>query len=195
MYVLLAGLSHKTAPVEIRERFTFTTAQLHSAYQLVKDNETIEGAVILNTCNRTEIYATSRDIAAGQEELRSLLLNHCGLSEDELYKYVYQPNCYDAIGHLFRVASGLDSMILGETQILGQVKDAYQQAREAAASDAVLNALFQKALYIGKKVRTETAIDQHPVSVSYVAVELARSVLGSLDGKTVLVVGAGETGG
>lgn len=194
MYVLLAGLSHRTAPVEIREKFTFTEEQLAEAYERLKLNEAVEGTVILCTCNRTELYATARDIQAGQEVLRDFLISYSGLSEEEFRTYCYQPNCYDAIAHLFRVSAGLDSMILGETQILGQVKEAYQKAQVYCAADSVLNALFQKALHVGKKVRTDTRIDQHPVSVSYAAVELAQSRLERLQDKTVMVVGAGETG-
>ncbi|MEQ8236144.1 MAG: glutamyl-tRNA reductase [Syntrophomonadaceae bacterium] len=192
MYVLLTGINHKTAPVEIREKFAFAANELQQAYDQLKSDD-VEGLVILNTCNRTELYATARDIEAGQRHLKSFLLKYSGLTAEELEQYIYQPNCYSAIDHLFRVSSGLDSMILGETQVLGQVKDAYQKAQELRVSDGVLNSLFQKALYVGKKVRTETAIDQHPVSVSYAAVELARATLGVLEDKTVLVVGAGET--
>jgi len=194
MYVLLAGLSHRTAPVEIREKCAFTEKQLENTYKQFTAYEEIEGLVILSTCNRTELYATTRDIQSGQKVLKDFLLSYSGLSEEQYREYMYQPNCYDAIAHLFRVSSGLDSMILGETQILGQVKEAYEAARNYNASDAVLNALFQKALYVGKKVRTETRIDQHPVSVSYAAVDLAGQRLGCLQDKTVLVVGAGETG-
>lgn len=193
MYVLLTGINHKTAPVEIREKFAFGAAELELAYDELKHKD-VEGLVILNTCNRTEVYATARDIEAGQQQLKSFMLQYSGLTDEEIEKYLYQPNCYAAIDHLFRVSSGLDSMILGETQVLGQVKDAYLKARELQASDGVLNSLFQKAIHVGKKVRTETAIDQHPVSVSYAAVELAKKVLGTLEDKSVLVVGAGEIG-
>ncbi len=191
MYVLLTGINHQTAPIEIRERFTFPPSQLEQAYTELK-SDSVEGLVILNTCNRTELYATARDIEKGQEHLRSFLASISGLPSQQLEQYVYQPNCYDAIEHLFRVSSGLDSMIIGETQVLGQVKEAYQKAQECRASDGVLNSLFQKAIHVGKKVRTATAIDQHPVSVSYAAVELAKKMLGPLQDKTVLVVGAGE---
>jgi len=194
MYVLLAGLSHLTAPVEIREKCAFSEKQLENAYKQLAEYEDIEGLVILSTCNRTELYATTRNIQIGQEVLKVFLLSYSGLSEDQYRQHMYQTNCYDAIAHLFRVSSGLDSMILGETQILGQVKDGYEAARKYNASDSVLNALFQKALYVGKKVRTDTKIDQHPVSVSYAAVDLAQQQLGCLQDKTVLVVGAGETG-
>ncbi len=192
MYVLLAGLNHKTAPVDIRERFAFCGANLNSAYEFFKDNNDIEGTVILTTCNRTEIYATTPDIGRGMVVLKDFMSQYSGMDTQQLERYLYQPNCYDAIYHLFRVAAGLDSMMVGESQILGQVKDAYQEAVQAGASDGVLNTLFQKAIYVGKKVRTETQINKQPLSVPYAAVELARRSLGSLQGKTVMVVGAGE---
>ncbi len=192
MYILLAGLNHRTAPVEVRERFAFCGTDLNRAYDSLKKEKAIEGAVILSTCNRTEIYATARDIEAGMPVLHNFLLDFSGMQWDELKNYLYQPTCNDAMLHLFRVAAGLDSMIIGESQIISQVKDAYQQAIDFKASDSVLNTLFQKAIHVGKKVRTDTGIDSHPVSVSHAAVELARQVLGSLEGKSVLVVGAGE---
>lgn len=192
MYVLLAGLNHRTAPVEVRERFSICGAELLRAYQELKDHADLEAAVILSTCNRTEVYATAKDIQKGLAAMADFLGRFAQMDEDDLNRYLYQPNCYDAILHLFRVASGLDSMIMGEPQILGQVKEGHQSALEAEASDGVLNALFQRAIYVGKKVRTDTDIDRHPFSVSHAAVELARQILGDLDNKTVLVTGAGE---
>lgn len=192
MYVLLAGLNHKTAPVEIRERFSICGADLDRAYMSLENKEDLEAAVILTTCNRTEVYATARDIQKGLRALEDFLTGYAGMDYDLLKNYIYQPNCYDAILHLFRVVSGLDSMILGEPQILGQVKEAHQKAMEAGASDGILNALFQKAIYVGKKVRTDTAIDRHQFSISHAAVELAKDILGDLEEKTVLVIGAGE---
>lgn len=192
MYILLAGISHHTAPVEVRERFAFCGTDLERAYQVLKQEASLEGTVILSTCNRTEVYATARDIELGMEALARYLQSISGMTEEELQNYLYKPTCYDAMMHLFRVTSGLDSMILGESQIIAQVKDSYQKAVEFQASDSVLNTLFQKAINIGKRVRTETSIDRHPVSVSHAAVELAKQVLGSLDNKSVLVVGAGE---
>lgn len=190
MYVLLTGLNHRTAPVEIREKFAFSEGDIRKAYQELKSTGVIEGVVFLNTCNRTEIYATVRDVTEGQTILEDFLTRYSGLKN--INPYIYQPNCFDAISHIFKVTAGMDSMILGETQILGQVKDAYQRAIDLKTSDGVLNTLFQRAIYVGKRVRTETEIDRHPVSVSYAAVELARDILGPLTGKTVLVVGAGE---
>ncbi|MGE5389551.1 MAG: glutamyl-tRNA reductase [Deltaproteobacteria bacterium] len=192
MYVLLAGLNHRTAPVDIREKFAISGAALDSAYDYFKGCSEVEGTLILATCNRTEIYATARDIEPGMEILKKFMADYAGMDEESIAQYLYQPNCYDAIMHLFKVTSGLDSMIIGECQIMGQVREAYQKGIEAGATDGVLNALFQKAIYVGKRVRTETIIEKHPLSVSYAAVELARQRLGGLGGKTVLVVGAGE---
>ncbi len=194
MYVLLVGLNYRTASVEVREKLAFSELELDRAYQCLAECGEIEGAVILATCNRTEIYATTRNIEKGQKILLEFLQDYAKVSASELSQYIYQPNCHEAILHLFRVASGLDSMILGETEILGQVKDAYQNAKDAQASDSVLNTLFQKAIYVGKKVRTQTDIDKHPLSVSHAAVQSAEKALGSLKEKTVMVVGAGNMG-
>lgn len=192
MYILMAGVSHKTAPVEIREHFAISGAQLIEAYEKLNNSPNIEGLVILDTCNRMEIYATSKNVEEGTQELKDFLAAYSGIDQNLLDRYIYQPSCYEAIEHLFKVTSGLDSMILGETQIIGQVKDAHIYAMESGYSDGVLNSLFQRAIYVGKKVRTETGIDSHPISVSYAAVELARNIFGSLQNKTVMVVGAGE---
>ena len=192
MYVLLAGVSHQTAPVEVRERLAISAGGFKRAYARLKSCPDIEGAVILSTCNRTEVYATARDIEPGMQSLRNFLVELSGMESSELDKYIYQPNCHDAILHIFRVAAGLDSMIVGESQIIGQVKEAYQLALEMEVSDPILNVLFQKAIRVGKKVRTQTSLEKLPLSVSYAAVELARQSLGTLAGKTVMVVGAGE---
>lgn len=193
MYILLSGISYKTAPVEIREKFAFCGNELEESYRLLMQEENLAGAVIINTCNRTEIYASSPHLLEGQAAINRFLAKYSGLEIDELMNYLYTPNCYDAISHLFRVASGLDSMVVGETQIIGQVKEAYARACQAGATETVMNTLFHRAIRVGKKVRAETGIDQHPVSVSYVAVDLVKSLLGDLQGKSVLVVGAGET--
>ncbi len=192
MYILLTGLNHRTAPVEIRERLAFTQPVPVEVYEELSRNEELHGVVVISTCNRTEIYATVKDIARGTELLEKFLAGKANMTVEELRPYLYQPSCYDAIGHLFRVAAGLDSMIIGETQILGQVKDSYIRAVEIGASDGILNTLFQKAIHAGKKVRTVTGLDKHAVSVSYAAVELAKNIFGSLAGRTVLLIGAGE---
>ena len=194
MYILLTGLSHHTAPLLIREKLALNTHDIDVIYQEFRKNSPLEGIFILTTCNRTEIYATARSIEGGQRFIREYFAQRSGVEEHLLSHHLYQLNCYEAVEHLFRVASGLDSMILGETQILGQLKEAYYFAHQRGATNSILNQLFQKAVMVGKKIRTETAIDQHPVSISYIAVELARELLGELSNKSVLVVGAGETG-
>jgi len=165
---------------------------LDRVYQDLKEREPLEGAVILSTCNRTEVYTTVRDLELGTRTLRQYMAEKLGIGDDVLDSILYVPSCHQAVAHLFRVASGLDSMVLGESQILGQVRDAYNQARERGASNGVLNALFQKAITVGKRVRTETALDRNAVSISYAAVEKAKEVFGSLQGRTVLIIGAGK---
>lgn len=192
MYILLTGLNHRTAAVQIREKLAFSNPVPEDIYRHLTSHKEIFGAVVLSTCNRTEIYVTVKDVEEGKRVLEDFMARCAGMEVAELRQYLYQPSCYEAIGHLFRVAAGLDSMVLGETQILGQVKDAYLRAIEVGASDGVLNTLFQKALHAGKRVRTDTGLDRHAVSISYAAVEMARNIFGSLEQKTVLVIGAGE---
>lgn len=192
MYILLSGINHKTAPIEIREKFALSQGDLEKAYLELKSFESLASSVILTTCNRTEIYTTTKDLTAAKSEHMSILSNFSNMPAEEISLYTYQMNCYSAISHLFQVVSGLDSMIQGESQILGQVKDAYRLAVESEASDSVLNSLFHKAIFLGKKVRTETDIDKYPLSVSHAAVNLAKKILGSLEDKSILIVGAGE---
>ncbi|MGI6549011.1 MAG: glutamyl-tRNA reductase [Syntrophomonadales bacterium] len=185
-------MSHKTAPVELRERMALSGKALERFYRDITEETALEGAVVLSTCNRTEIYATARDLEQGERALRGFMADRLGMNDESLDPVLYVPNCYQAIEHLFRVASGLDSMVLGESQILGQVRDAYDEARELGASNGVLNTLFQKAITVGKRVRTETGLDRNAVSISYAAVEKAKQVFGNLGGRTVLVIGAGK---
>lgn len=192
MYIVTIGLNHRTAPVEVREKMAFPENQLTEALRELRNSKTCRGCVILQTCNRTEIYAAVIQVEKGIAEIQLYLAQKCGLPIDELRRYLYVYNPYDAIDHLFRVAAGLDSMIPGETQILGQVRESYEAALDRGASNGVLNALFQQAIHTGKRVRTETKIDQNAISVGYAAVELARKALQGLDGRTALVVGAGK---
>ena len=192
MYILLAGLSHKTAPVELREKMALSGKALDRFYQDIKRETALEGAVVLSTCNRTEVYTTARDLEQGEKALQSFMVSRLGMENESLNGVLYVPSCYQAIEHLFRVASGLDSMVLGESQILGQVRDAYDKARDYGVSNGVLNTLFQKAITVGKRVRTETGLDRNAVSISYAAVEKAKQVFGTLEGRTVLLIGAGK---
>jgi len=192
VYVLVVGLNHRTAPVEIREVLAFSRQELPTALLKIKGKPHIGGCTILSTCNRTEVYAAVTDVEAGLAAVRDFLAKKCNKPQHIIGDYLYTRTLYDAVRHLFRVSSGLDSMILGETQILGQVREAYQIALECGATNGVLNTLFKQSITVGKKVRTETLIDQNPVSISYTAVELAKQSFGELQGRQVLVVGAGK---
>ncbi|BAF59152.1 MAG: glutamyl-tRNA reductase [Pelotomaculum sp.] len=192
MLILVVGLNHRTAPVEVREKLSFSAKSLQGALAQLKSYPVIEGCAILSTCNRTEIYAATLEMDDGLNAIWDFLSRWSGVGISEIKNFTYSHTLYDTIRHLFRVAAGLDSMILGETQILGQVREAYQRAIEYESTNRVLNTLFQQAITVGKRVRTETGIDRNAVSISYAAVELARQHLGSLDGRSVLVIGAGK---
>lgn len=192
MSIILTGVNHKTAPVEIRERLSFSDSSLQESYNRLLENPQILGCVIISTCNRTEIYAHVTDAEKGIESIREFLHKKSGVETALIKKYTYTFEQNKTAHHLFRVAAGLDSMLLGETQILGQVRTAYQNAHLYTATDKVINTLFKQAITVGKRVRTETGIDQHAVSISYAAVELARQIFGELNGRSVLVIGAGK---
>lgn len=192
--VVAVGLNHKTAPVEVRERFAFDADGVKGCL------ESLEGVarerVVLSTCNRTEVYAVPlRPRHAAAEIRRFLHSARCpDLPASEVAPYLYALHNEDAVNHLFAVASGIDSMILGEPQILGQVKEAYEVAADRGAVGPILSVLFQRALAVGKRGRTETAISRNAASVSHAAVELAGEIFGDISSRVVLVVGAGQMG-
>jgi len=165
---------------------------MQDALRELKSYPGLEGIVILSTCNRTEVYAATTDVEVGIRSIKKFLVNHHGVEENVFDQYLVVHTLYDAVRHLFRVTSGLDSMVRGETQIIGQVSNAYEQANDAQVTNKAINVLFQTALAVGKRVRTDTLIDQHPVSISYTAVELAKQHFGELVGKGILIMGAGE---
>ena len=191
MQLLILGLNHRTAPVEVRERVSFSREELRLGLTSLGEYDDISGLVVLSTCNRTELYASVEECSRGAQALRQFLNDLAQGGEDlDGYLYTYAGN--DAIKHLFRVASSLDSLVLGEGQILSQVKEAYAIAREVGATSTVLNLLFHRAIATGKRVRTETRIAFRSVSVSYAAVELAAASLGGLGGCSALIFGAGK---
>lgn len=194
MFPITVGLNHRSAPVEIREKISFPHYKLENALLDLSNYPALESVVILSTCNRTEIYAATTDLETGINSIKRFIANHAHLEEKEFHQYLYVHTLYETVRHLFRVVSGLDSMILGETQILGQVATAYEKAAQAGVTDKVMNVFFQNALIVGKRVRTETHIDQHPSSISYTAVELAKQVFGKLEGRSILILGTGEMG-
>ncbi|MGH9783455.1 MAG: glutamyl-tRNA reductase [Terriglobia bacterium] len=193
MNFCLVGLSHKTAPVEVRERLAFPEDNLPEALRAAAALPGVSEAVILSTCNRVEIFARADadDGNIGPALARFLAeSHHRDLAEIERYLYEYRQR--DAIRHIFRVASSLDSMIIGEAQILGQVKTAYAIARGSGALGGALEEVLTRSFAVAKQIRTETGIASSAVSVSYAAVELAKKIFGSLEGKHILLVGAGK---
>ena len=192
MSVLVLGLSHHSSPVTVRERFAFADAKVPGALETIRSSGIAEEVVILSTCNRVEIYAaTSLDPAAAFAELQEFLVRVHDYRDpitDEIYK-LKEP---DSIEHLFRVASGLDSMALGETEILGQLKKAYDLALQHRHTGSRLNKTFQRAFNVAKQIRTETNIQRGSISVGSVAVELAEKIFSSLGERSVMILGAGE---
>ena len=193
MHLVLVGLSHRTAPVDLRERVDFQ-GRLDDAVRALAARESASEAVVLSTCNRAELYAASQDIDQAKRDLAAFVAEFHGLELGAVEPHVYALSDVDVARHLFRVAAGLDSLVVGEPQILGQVKDAHTAAADAHAVGPVLNRLFHSCFGVGKRVRSETGIGEGAVSVSYAAAALARKIFGDLKGRAVLVVGAGEMG-
>src|SRR5436190_23517552 len=192
MKLLITGVSHKTAPVEVRECLAFRPEELQAALSDLRSREGVGEAVILSTCNRVEITVTSDDSVEPQTIVDSFLSDRKSLSPATVGPHVYRHEGRAAIHHLFRVAASLDSMVIGEPQILGQLKTAYAAAKDCGAICGWLDGLMTRAFSVAKRVRTETEIGQMAVSVSYAAVELARKIFGSLNNRTVMIVGAGK---
>lgn len=189
--IILIGLNHKTAPLVVRERLFAACEEEENLLPGFLAVEGVAEVLFLSTCNRVEVVAVIEDSAETVDKLKAALMRKGGLTDDEAAcLYIYRDD--DAIRHLFRVTSSLDSLVMGETQILGQVKDAYRRALAQNATGIVLNRLMHRAFRTAKRVRTETGIAANPVSVSFAAVELAKKIFGTLDGKKILVVGAGE---
>jgi len=195
MSLITLGINHKTAPLELRERLAFTPQTLPEALLSLKKLHNIEEASILSTCNRTEIYCVTDDKSGTDNDLSIIewFSKFHGLEQDKIREHLYIHNHEQTIRHAMEVASGLDSMVLGEPQIAGQMKDAYALANENGTIGQLLGKLFQRAFAVSKQVRTDTDIGSSPVSVAFAAVSLARQIFGDLKKTTVLLVGAGET--
>lgn len=192
MDISVTGLSHKTAPVEIREKLNFPPETIAESLQALVRSKHVSEAVILSTCNRTEIYSLAKEPEVGKKAVVDFLLGYSGLKLKDLNDYLYFYNADHAIHHLFSVSASLDSMVLGEAQILGQVKEAYAFSESADCSGVIFHRLFRRAFTVGKRVRTETSIGESAVSVSYAAVQLAKKVFEDLTGHTCMILGAGE---
>ncbi|MDX1811221.1 MAG: glutamyl-tRNA reductase [Gammaproteobacteria bacterium] len=191
MALLAFGINHKTAPVDIRERVAFSPERLKDACQELVACPDVSEAAILSTCNRTELYCCVNDPDAPVIEQWFSGYHH--LKAEDIAPYIYKYPNRDAVRHLLRVASGLDSLVLGEPQILGQVKTAYRDANNAGTLGTVLNKLCQHTFKVAKQVRTDTAIGESAVSVAYAAVSLAKQIFSNFENHTVLLIGAGET--
>ncbi|MEX2104540.1 MAG: glutamyl-tRNA reductase, partial [Bacilli bacterium] len=192
MHILVLGLNYKTAPVEIREQFAFQPDELEEAMMELRQMKSILECVIIGTCNRTEIYAVVDQLHTGEHFIKSFLEKRFGIMRAQFGEHIYIHQNDHAVEHLFKVACGLDSLVLGETQILGQVRDAFMLAQQSKTSGSLFNACFKQAITIGKRAHSETAIGENAVSISYAAIELAKKIFGTLKDKSVLIVGAGK---
>jgi glutamyl-tRNA reductase len=192
MKLCITGLNHRTAPVEVRERVAFNEQALPAALQALKRIPGLQEGLILSTCNRVEVAVTANDDADPQESVEDFLARQRQLEPQLIRPYVYSFVGRDAIRHLFRVAASLDSMVVGEPQILGQLKSAYTMAKSEGTVNGFLDSVMTRAFSVAKRVRTETEIGSSAVSVSYAAVELAREIFGSLSSRKVMLIGAGK---
>lgn len=192
MKLALVGLSHKTAPVELRERLALADAAQRRLLARLLEDERVFEAVIVSTCNRSEFYFVLNAEADAEQLFFEQVADEVGLTQGELREYLYILGGEPVVRHLFRVAASLDSMVVGEAQILGQLKDSYDLAFDCGATARVFNKLFRNSFEVGKRVRSETNIGSSAVSISYAAVELAKRVFDTLEGRRVLLLGAGE---
>ena len=197
MHLLLVGISHRTAPIEVRERVDFQARGVELALRTLasrKPGGSSAEIAVLSTCNRAELYLACDDVTVGKSDLVAFVSAFHDVEATAIEPHVYDVTDLEAARHLFKVAAGLDSLVVGEPQILGQVKEAHSAARQAETAGPLLNRLFHACFAVGKRVRTETNLGSGAVSVSYAAVSLARKIFGDLEGRSVVVLGAGEMG-
>lgn len=189
--IMVLGVNHKTAPVEVRERLAFS-GDCETPLRELKSVPGCEELCFLSTCNRVETYFVAKEHENTERAVRDFLFAGSNMSYEEAGKYIYLHRGQDAVNHIFRVASSLDSMVVGEPQILGQLKQAYREASERSCTGVIMNRLLNKSFSVAKRIRTETRIGSSAVSISYAAVELAKKIFGELKNKKVMLVGAGE---
>ncbi|ECW8244434.1 glutamyl-tRNA reductase [Listeria monocytogenes] len=192
MFILTMGLNHHTAPIDIREKLVFKESEEEMALVTLQQEKSILENVIISTCNRTEIIAVVDQIHTGRYYLKRFMANWFQMDMEKIEPYLFFHEESDAVNHLYKVTAGLDSLVLGETQILGQVKHAFEIAKQTATTGTLLNKLFREVVTFAKKVHHHTKINENAVSVSYAAVEVAKKLYGSLDNKKIVLVGAGE---
>ena len=194
MSIVVLGVNYHTSPVTLLEKVMIPVPAMSEALRVLSNHSDIREVVVLSTCNRTEVYAVAERFHAAHTDILEFLCETSGLSADEITPHLYSQFDDDAVVHLFEVAAGIDSAVLGETEIVGQVRDAWDFAMKQGTARSTLNLLFRYALESGKRARTETGISRSTASVAHAAVEMAEEILGTLSGKRVLVVGAGEMG-
>lgn len=192
MSIVVVGTNHKFSPIELRERLSFSKRRFGQTLSLLKESTIFRGAVILSTCNRVELYASTEDPVVGITELQDFLCRFHEIKKETILPYLYFYDNKKAIRHLFLVACGLDSLILGETQILGQLKSAFLEARNAGFTDMYLDATFNAAITYAKKIHQVTGISEGRVSIGSVAIDFIKDKFGSLSGKNILIIGAGK---
>ena len=190
--IVLIGINHKTAPVEIRECIAFSGDETQAVLNRLKQAPVIDEVLLYSTCNRVEVVVVTNQTTAAVALTKHMISRSDRISASELEKVMYVHEGDKAVRHIFRVAASLDSMIVGEPQILGQIKAAYRTATQHKSSGVILNRLLHKTFFVAKRIRTETGIGDHAVSISYAAIELGRKIFGQLDGRKVLLIGAGE---
>lgn len=194
MHTLVVGVNYRSAPVSIREKLSFIESELPQAMQALQQQKSILENVIVSTCNRTEIYAVVDQLHTGRYYVKQFLATYFNIPMEEFSQYLFLHEQDEAIDHLFRVTAGIDSMVLGETQILGQVKSSFLAGQEIGTTGTVFNQLFKQAVTLAKRAHNETAIGENAVSVSYAAVELGKKIFGTLKNKHVVILGAGKMG-
>ena len=194
VHTIVVGVNHRTAPVELREKLSFIEAELPEAMRALQKQKSILENIVISTCNRTEVYAVVDQLHTGRYYIKQFLANWFEISMDTFEKYLVINENDKAIEHLMKVSAGMDSMVLGETQILGQVRDSFLGAQSIGTTGTVFNQLFKQAVTFSKRAHSETEIGANAVSISYAAVELAKQVFGSLNHKHVAILGAGEMG-
>ena len=194
MSIVVLGVNHKSAPLDVIERVTISDESLPKSLHGLVSRDHVRETVVLSTCNRTEVYVVAEKFHGAFADVSDFFCEISGLTVEELQPHFYSQHDDAAVCHLFEVASGLDSAVLGETEILGQVRDAWEKARSESTSRTSLNLLFRHALEVGKRARTETSISKSTASVSHAAVEMATDILGTISGRKVLVIGAGDMG-
>ena len=194
MSIVVLGVNHRSAPLDVIERVAVAEESLTKALHSLVSRDNVRETVLLSTCNRTEVYVVAEKFHGAYADVRDYFCELSGLTPDELHPHFYSQHDEAAVSHLFEVASGLDSAVIGETEILGQVRDAWDLARIEQTSRTTLNMLFRQALEVGKRARNETGISKSTTSISHAAVVMAKELLGTMQSKSVLVVGAGDMG-